>query len=40
VLPAYILFRTLLDERPVPPATLSELIDDILLPSLTRLPLP
>jgi AcrR family transcriptional regulator len=38
VLPAYILFRTLLDERPVPPATLRALIDDVLLPSLTRLP--
>ena len=37
VLPAYILFRTLLDERPVPPATLRALIDDVLLPSLTRL---
>src|SRR5215469_16866121 len=32
VLPAYILFRTLLDERPVPPATLRALIDDVLLP--------
>ncbi len=40
VLPAYILFRTLLDERPVPPATLHALIDDVLLPSLTRLPPP
>jgi AcrR family transcriptional regulator len=40
VLPAYILFRTLLDERPVPPATLRALIDDVLLPSLTRLPPP
>jgi AcrR family transcriptional regulator len=38
VLPAYILFRTLLDERPVPPTTLRALIDDVLLPSLTRLP--
>jgi AcrR family transcriptional regulator len=37
VLPAYILFRTLLDERAVPPATLRALIDDVLLPSLTRL---
>jgi AcrR family transcriptional regulator len=37
VLPAYILFRTLIDERPVPPATLRALIDDVLLPSLTRL---
>ena len=40
VLPAYILFRTLLDERPVPPTTLRALIDDVLLPSLTRLPPP
>jgi len=40
VLPAYILFRTLLDERPVPPATLRALIDDVLLPRLTRLPPP
>jgi AcrR family transcriptional regulator len=40
VLPAYILFRTLLDERHVPPATLRALIDDVLLPSLTRLPPP
>jgi AcrR family transcriptional regulator len=40
VLPAYILFRTLLDERPVPPTTLHALIDDVLLPSLTRLPPP
>ena len=40
VLPAYILFRTLLDERPVPPATLRALIDEVLLPSLTRLPPP
>jgi AcrR family transcriptional regulator len=40
VLPAYILFRTLLGERPVPPTTLRALIDDVLLPSLTRLPLP
>jgi len=40
VLPAYILFRTLIDERPVPPATLRALIDDVLLPSLTRLPPP
>ena len=36
VLPAYILFRSLLDERPVPPATLRALINDVLLPSLTR----
>jgi AcrR family transcriptional regulator len=40
VLPAYILFRALLDERPVPPATLRALIDGVLLPSLTRLPPP
>jgi AcrR family transcriptional regulator len=40
VLPAYILFRTLIDERPVPPATLRALIDDVLLPSLTRRPPP
>lgn len=40
VLPAYILFRTLLDERPVTPATLHALIDDVLLPSLTRFPAP
>jgi AcrR family transcriptional regulator len=40
VLPAYILFRTLLDERPVPLTTLRALIDDVLLPSLTRLPPP
>ena len=40
VLPAYILFRTLLDERPVPVTTLRALIDDVLLPSLTRLPPP
>ena len=40
VLPAYILFRTLLHERPVPPATLRALIDEVLLPSLTRLPPP
>ena len=40
VLPAYILFRTLIDERPVPPATLRALIDDVLLPSLTRFPPP
>ena len=40
VLPAYILFRTLLDERHVPPATLRALIDDVLLPSLTRLSPP
>ena len=40
VLPAYILFRTLLDERPVPATTLRALIDDVLLPSLTRLPPP
>jgi AcrR family transcriptional regulator len=40
VLPAYILFRILLDERPVPPTTLRALIDDVLLPSLTRLPPP
>jgi AcrR family transcriptional regulator len=40
VLPAYILFRSLLDERPVPPATLRALIDEVLLPSLTRLPPP
>jgi AcrR family transcriptional regulator len=40
VLPAYILFRSLLDERPVPPATLRALIDEVLLPSLTRHPPP
>ena len=40
VLPAYILFRTLLDERPVPSTTLRALINDVLLPSLTRLPPP
>ena len=38
VLPAYILFRTLLDERPIPPTALRALIDDVLLPSLTRIP--
>jgi len=40
VLPAYILFRTLLDERPIPPTALRALIDDVLLPSLTRIPPP
>jgi AcrR family transcriptional regulator len=40
VLPAYILFRTLLDQRPVAATTLRALIDDVLLPSLTRLPPP
>ena len=40
VLPACILFRTLLDERPIPPTALRALIDDVLLPSLTRLPPP
>jgi hypothetical protein len=40
VLPGYILFRTLIDERPVPSTKLRELIDDVLLPSLTRLPPP
>ena len=40
VLPAYILFRTLIDERPIPLATLRALVDDVLLPSLTRLSPP
>ena len=40
VLPACILFRTLLDERPIPPTALRALIDDVLLPSLTRIPPP
>jgi AcrR family transcriptional regulator len=38
VLPAYILFRVLVDQRPVPAPTLRALVDDVLLPSLTRHP--
>jgi AcrR family transcriptional regulator len=40
VLPAYVLFCTLQHERQVPPEALRALVDDVLLPSLTRLPLP
>jgi AcrR family transcriptional regulator len=40
VLPAYIMFRVLQHQRPVPPKTLRALVDDVLLPALTRLPLP
>jgi AcrR family transcriptional regulator len=40
VLPAYVLFCTLQYERHVPPEALRALVDDVLLPSLTRLPLP
>lgn len=38
VLPAYIMFRILQHQRPVPADTLRALVDDVLLPSLTRLP--
>ena len=38
VLPAYITFRMLQHNRPVPADTLRALVDELLLPSLTRLP--
>ena len=38
VLPAYITFRILQHNRPVPAETLRALVDELLLPSLTRLP--
>jgi AcrR family transcriptional regulator len=38
VLPAYIMFRVLQHERPVTAHTLRALVDEVLLPSLTRLP--
>jgi AcrR family transcriptional regulator len=37
VLPAYVMFRVLQHQRPVPPETQRALVDDVLLPSLTRL---
>lgn len=40
VLPAYIMFRALQHKRPVPAETLRALIDEVLLPSLTRQPPP
>lgn len=40
VLPAYILFRALQHKRPVPAETLRALVDEVLLPSLTRKPPP
>jgi AcrR family transcriptional regulator len=36
VLPAYIMFRVLQHKRPVPAETLNALVDEVLLPSLTR----
>jgi len=38
VLPAYIMFRILQHKRPVPAETLRAFIDEVMLPSLTRLP--
>ena len=38
VLPAYITFRIMQHNRPVPADTLRAFVDEILLPSLTRLP--
>jgi AcrR family transcriptional regulator len=38
VLPAYVLFRILQHQQPIPPETLCALVDEVLLPSLTRLP--
>jgi AcrR family transcriptional regulator len=40
VLPAYIMFRIMQHNRPVPSDTLRALIDEVLIPSLTRLPAP
>ena len=40
VLPAYIMFRALQHKRPVPAETLRALVDEVLLPSLTRQPPP
>ncbi len=40
VLPGYIMFRILQHRRPVPAETLRALIDEVLLPSLTRRPPP
>ena len=40
VLPAYIMFRVLQHKRPVPAETLNALVDEVLLPSLTRHPPP
>jgi hypothetical protein len=34
------MFRVLQHQRPVPAGTLRELIDEVLIPSLTRLPAP
>jgi AcrR family transcriptional regulator len=38
VLPAYIMFRAMQHKRPVPADTRRALVDEVLLPSLTRLP--
>ncbi|TVZ03932.1 TetR/AcrR family transcriptional regulator [Trebonia kvetii] len=38
VLPAYIMFLVLQHRRPVPAGTLQAFVDEVLLPSLTRLP--
>ena len=40
LLPAYITFRALQHKQPVPTETLRALVDEVLLPSLTRLPPP
>jgi len=40
VLPAYIMFRALQHKRPVPAETVRALVDEVLLPSLTRQPPP
>ena len=40
VLPAYIMFRVLQHNRPVPAGTLRALVEEVLIPSLTRLPAP
>jgi AcrR family transcriptional regulator len=38
LLPAYIMFRVLQDKQPVPAEKLRAFVDEVLLPSLTRLP--
>ena len=40
LLPSYITFRALQHKQPVPSETLRALVDEVLLPSLTRLPPP
>lgn len=40
LMPAYITFRVLQHNRPVPADTLRALVDEVLIPSLTRLPEP